>query len=124
MWWDLHEQQRKTLVKAQAFPEDGEYAYELLDEISSDKETRKHERKEKEEQSQQYVDMLRKQKEDLIEQNKDEIRRRRVLQGLPPDETLEEIAEKARKKEEAQKRLHQMQEQQQQRQMEARQKEV
>jgi len=57
--------------------------------------------------------MMKRSKDELIEANAGTIKKRRVAQGLPPEETAEEKAEKERKKKEAQDRVSQMQKEQQ-----------
>ena len=109
MWWDIHLLYRKRLVKFQRFPEDEEDLEDVIDELEDEaqiRKERKEERKRKDQESKEYVKMLRDQKQELIDKAHEKEVARNISLGLPLYEKSEkeledEKIEKERKKKEA-----------------------
>ena len=86
MWWDIHLLYRKRLVKFQRFDDDEEEVGDIVDEIEDDNQRRKEikeDRKRKEQESKDYVKMLRDQKQELIDKAHEKEVARNVSLGLP-----------------------------------------
>lgn len=86
MWWDIHLLYRKRLVKFQRFDDDEEEVGDVVDEIEDDNQRRKEikeERKRKDQESKDYVKMLRDQKQELIDKAHEKEVARNVSLGLP-----------------------------------------